>query len=75
MLPLYGRLFGATVDNMIRVGEAWGEILALSPRVMVMRTDAALAAMVHPPVALDGEPVRMVVEKFDALAEIGRAHV
>lgn len=69
MLRLYGRLLQSTVVPMLKVGEAWGEIVTLAPQVVALRTGAALDAIVHPPVMPSGEPVRMVVEKIDAVAE------
>ncbi|NLH80640.1 MAG: hypothetical protein GX458_07330 [Phyllobacteriaceae bacterium] len=50
-------------------GEAWSEIVRLSPVVVALRTDAALAAFVDPLCAPPGESLRMVVEKLDAAAE------
>lgn len=64
MLGIYGRMMG----NMVRVGEAWSEIASLAPQVVALRADRALAALVRPSAVPSGEPVRMVVEKIDALA-------
>lgn len=64
MLGIYSRMIG----NLVRVGEAWGEIASLAPQVVALRTDRALSELVHPPVVPSGETVRMVVEKIDALA-------
>lgn len=69
MLRLYGRLLQSTVVPMLRVGEAWREIVELSPQVVALRTGAALGDLARPPVVPSSEPVRMVVEKIDALAE------
>lgn len=69
MLHAYQSLFGATVASMVRVGEAWNEIAALSPQVVALRTDAALASLGSFSAVGDGEQLRMVAEKIDALAE------
>lgn len=68
MMNSYERLFGSTMAGLMRVGEAWGEIASLSPQVVALRTDAALHAIGAPSLVPDGEPVRMVAEKIDALA-------
>lgn len=56
-------------NSLLSFGEAWSEIVRLSPVVVALRTDAALAALVDPLAASPEESVRMVVEKFDAAAE------
>lgn len=58
-----------TLRNLGAFGEAWSEIARLSPMVVALRTDAALAALTDPLGAPPGEPLRMVVEKFDAAAQ------
>lgn len=62
------RLFESSIVGLLRVGEAWSEIATLSPQVVALRTDAALHAIGAPSMVPDGEPVRMVAEKIDALA-------
>ncbi len=69
MFRSYHRLLGSTIAGMTRVGEAWSEIATLAPQVVALRTDAALAALTRPSLVPNGEPVRMVVEKIDAVAE------
>lgn len=59
----------STVTGMVRLGEAMNEILRLSPMVVALRTDVALAAMADPASVPAGEPIRMVAEKFDAVAQ------
>lgn len=66
--PSYGAM-QSTWRNLRTLGEAWGEIARLSPMVVALRTDAALAALTDPLGAPPGESIRMVVEKFDAVAE------
>lgn len=66
--PSYGAM-RSTWRNLRTFGEAWGEIARLSPMVVALRTDAALAALTDPLGAPPGESLRMVVEKFDAVAE------
>ena len=61
--------FGATVQGASRVCEAMNEIVRLSPMVIALRTDAALHALADPASLPAGEPIRMVVEKFDAMAQ------
>ncbi|WP_333825258.1 hypothetical protein [Pinisolibacter sp.] len=68
-LRLLQPLLGTTSLGMAGVWEAMGEIARLSPMVIALRTDAALAALADPKSAPAGEPVRMVAEKFDALAQ------
>ena len=60
---------GSTILGMMRLGEAMNEIVRLSPMVIALRTDAALSALADPTAAPSGEPVRMVAEKIDALAQ------
>ncbi len=59
----------ATLRNLQSYGEAWSEIVRLSPLVVALRTDVAFAALTDPLGAPAGESLRMVVEKFDAAAE------
>ncbi|MCE1235541.1 MAG: hypothetical protein LWW93_04200 [Hyphomicrobiales bacterium] len=66
--PTYGAM-QSTWRNLRTFGEAWGEIARLSPMVVALRTDAALSALTDPLGAPPGESLRMVVEKFDAVAE------
>ncbi|TBW40010.1 hypothetical protein EYW49_04890 [Siculibacillus lacustris] len=61
--------FGASFAALTRLGEAYGEIAALAPRVVALRTDAAIGAMTRPSAMAPDEPLRMIVEKFDALME------
>ena len=68
-LRLLQSLLGSTTLAMAGVCEAVGEIVRLSPMVIALRTDAALAALADPTAVPAGEPARMVVEKFDALAQ------
>jgi len=60
---------GSPWHSLRSYGEAWSEIVRLSPVVVALRTDAALAALVDPLGAPPGESLRMVVEKLDAAAE------
>jgi hypothetical protein len=46
-----------------------GEIARLSPMVITLRTDVALHALADPASVPAGEPIRMVAEKFDAVAQ------
>lgn len=68
-LRLLQPLLGTTSLGMAGVCEAMSEIARLSPMVIALRTDAAFAALADPKSAPAGEPVRMVVEKFDAMAQ------
>lgn len=62
-------LMGSPWHSLQSYGEAWSEIVRLSPVVVALRTDAAIAALVDPLGAPPGESLRMVVEKLDAAAE------
>jgi hypothetical protein len=68
-LRLLDTLLGSTTVGMTGVFEAVGEIARLSPMVIAMRTDVALAALADPTSVPAGEPIRMVAEKFDAIAQ------
>lgn len=61
--------FQTTLTNLRAFGDAWSEIARLSPMVVALRTDAAIAAFTDPLGAPPGETVRMVAEKIDAAAE------
>lgn len=56
-------------NSLLSFGEAWSEIVRLSPMVVALRTDVVFAAISDPLGAPPGETIRMVVEKFDAAAE------
>lgn len=58
-----------TLRNLQSYGEAWDEIVRLSPVVVALRTDVAFSALTDPLGMPPGESLRMVVEKFDAAAE------
>ncbi len=66
-------LLGSTTAGMAGVCEAMTEIARLSPMVIALRTDAAFAAFADPTSASAsasaGEPLRMIVEKIDAMAQ------
>ena len=68
-LRLLQSLLGTTTLGMAGVYEARGEIVRLSPMVIALRTDVALTALADPASVPAGEPVRMVAEKIDALAQ------
>lgn len=68
-LRLLQSQLGATVQGAARVCEAMSEIARLSPMVIALRTDAALHALADPGASTGAEPIRMVVEKFDAVAQ------
>jgi len=72
-LNLLQSQFGATVQGMNRVYEAMGEIARLSPMVIALRTDVALHALADPTSVPAGEPIRMVAEKLDAVAQSAMA--
>lgn len=61
--------FGASVRGAARLCEAMGEIVRLSPMVIALRTDVALHALADPASVPAGEPIRMVAEKIDAVAQ------
>lgn len=61
--------FQPALLGLLRFGEAMTEIASLSPVVIALRTDVALAALGDPASVPAGEPVRMVAEKIDALAQ------
>lgn len=65
----YQAAMTSTWRNLLSYGEAWNEIFRLSPMVVAMRTDAALAAITNPAGASPSESLRMVAEKLDAAAE------
>lgn len=65
----YQQAMTSTWRNLLSYGEAWNEILRLSPMVVAMRTDQALAAIADPAGASPSESLRMVAEKLDAAAE------
>ena len=65
----YANALNSTLASLTTYGEAWGEIVRLSPMVVAMRTDAAFTALADPFSLPPGEPIRMVVEKIDAVAE------
>jgi hypothetical protein len=60
---------GTTIQGATRVCEAMSEIVRLSPMVVALRTDVALHALADPASVPAGEPIRMVAEKIDALAQ------
>lgn len=60
---------GSTALGLIGMYEAVYEIARLSPMVIALRTDVALAALTDPASVPAGEPMRMVAEKFDAVAQ------
>jgi len=60
---------GPTARGAARVCEAVNEIARLSPMVIALRTDVALNALADPLSVPAGETIRMVAEKFDALAQ------
>jgi hypothetical protein len=62
-------LLGSTTAGMAGVCEAVSEIAHLSPMVIALRTDAAFAAFADPSKASAGEPLRMIAEKIDAVAQ------
>ncbi|MER2606001.1 MAG: hypothetical protein ABTQ29_09240 [Siculibacillus sp.] len=68
-MGVYSRAMASTMASLVAYGEAWGEIVRLSPMVVALRTDAALAAMRDPGSLPAGEPIRMVAEKIDAAAQ------
>lgn len=68
-LRLLQPLLGTTALGMAGVCEAMDEIVRLSPMVIALRTDVALAAFADPTSLPAGEPIRMVAEKFDAVAQ------
>lgn len=68
-LRLLNSLLGSTSAGMVGVYEAVSEIARLSPMVIALRTDVALGAMSDPTSVPAGEPLRMVAEKIDALAQ------
>lgn len=59
----------SALESLSAYGEAWSEIARLSPMVVALRTDAAIDSLLHPPVVPSEEPIRMVAEKIDAVAE------
>lgn len=65
----YQSAMTSTWRNLMSFGEAWSEIVQLSPVVVALRTDAALAAITDPAGASPSESLRMVAEKIDAVAE------
>lgn len=65
----YQRALQSTIASLVGFGEAWGEIARLTPQVVALRTDAAIAALGDPMSAPPGEPIRMVVEKIDAATQ------
>lgn len=68
-LRLLQSQIGASVQGAARVCEAMSEIVRLSPMVIALRTDAAFHALTEPTVLPSAEPIRMVAEKFDAVAQ------
>lgn len=68
-LRLLQNLLGTTALGMAGVYEAVSEIARLSPMVIALRTDVALAALTDPTSVPADEPLRMVAEKFDAVAQ------
>lgn len=60
---------GSTTRGMLGVYEAMCEIARLSPMVIALRTDVALHAIADPASVPAGEPMRMVAEKIDAVAQ------
>ena len=68
-LRLLQSLLGSTIAGMSGVCEGVNEIARLSPVVIALRTDAAFAAIADPAAASTGEPIRMITEKFDAVAQ------
>lgn len=56
-------------SSLLSFGEAWSEIVRLSPMVVALRTDVVFTALSDPLGMPPGETIRMVVEKFDAALE------
>lgn len=62
-------MFASGVMAFAALGEVMGEIVALSPVVIALRSDQMVQSMFNPLAAGSVEPVRMVTEKMSAAAE------
>lgn len=62
-------LIASQLVTLAALGEVFGEIAALSPLVIAMRSDQMAQSLFNPLAAGSVEPVRMVTEKMSAAAE------